>query len=155
MITVVTFDGTVDEASWTKVGFPGAAHTGLQTVDAASETTYMQAAGPAAGILKLSIPAGPPEIQRVNYYRLNPFLISGAAGTNVPALRIWLVVNGMIIQMRSFIVDTLDEFELKQVEFGPLNLNGDVWRATTREIWFEGVAASSGHIGDDPIPDGS
>ena len=157
MITVVTFDGTVSEGSWTKVGFAGAAHTGLDTVtQPASESTYMQAAGQAAGILKLSIPAGPPEIERVNYVRLRPLLVSGMNAANFPILRLQLVVNSAIVFTRSFDADTLDEFLLKQVEFGPLNMRGTAWRADPavggRQLWLSTYAAIQ-RFGEEPIPE--
>jgi hypothetical protein len=157
LITVVTFDGTVDEGSWTKVGIAGAAHTGLVTVDQpASETSYMQAAGVAAGILKLSIPPGPPEIERVNYFRLAPILVSGANAANFPILRLQLVVNGAVVSSRSFDADTLDEFLLKAVEFGPLNMLGTTWRANPavggRQLWLSTLAADA-RFGNEPIPE--
>jgi hypothetical protein len=158
-ITVVTFDGTVDEASWTKTGIAGAAHTGLLTVDQpGSESSFMQATGLSAGILKLSIPMGPPEIERVDYVRLNPLLISGLNAANYPIIRMQLVVNGAIVSTRSGDADTADEFLLKAIEFGPLDMLGTAWRADPtvggRQLWLS-TYSSVARFGEEVLPDAS
>jgi len=156
MIAVVTFDGTIDEASWTKTGIAGDAHTGLQTVDQpGSETSFMQAAGLAAGTLKLSIPPGPDEIDRVNYVRLSPLLLEGINAANYPILRLYLAVNGSVVASKSFDATT-GEFILTGVAFGPLNMLGTTWRSDPavggRQLWLSTIS-SDGRFGDDPIPE--
>jgi hypothetical protein len=161
LITVVTFDGTIAQASWTKWSTPGvpstdAAHTLLQTVDQpGGETGFVQAGGVSAGVLKLSIPPGPPDLTRMNYVRLGPLLLSGENAANYPILKTQLVVNGAVVYTRSFEVDSDGDFFLAQVELGPLNISGVSWRSDPsingRQIWFSAVAADV--RGDDPIPE--
>ena len=150
MIANVTFDGTVDAGGWTLVGGTPA-HSLLQTVDQpGSESTYVQATGVGAGILKLSIAPGPGNIARLNYVRHAPLLISGDGTANVPILRVRLVVGGVTLHSIQYEVDSAGSFFLSQVTHGPLNMLGSDWYAGPREAWF---STSSATFHDLPIPE--
>ena len=150
LVVSVTYDATIDAATWAIVP-GGTAHGVLATVDQpGSESSYVEAVGLADGVLKLSLPPGPADINRLDEVGHEPILVLGINTGNFPILRARLVVGGVVKHDKSFEVDSAGDFFLASFKATNLGINGVTWRASTRQVWF---SVNSSTVREEPIPE--